>query len=266
MPPITTDQPLRIDHAAVRSARKTFGPQHPLPVLLWQQHRAERRLQRAGIGFRSRTNATACDAYRQMDDASFVTVNLRQAWANWRCIPRSIDGRLPDRPLKVIDLCCGTGDSTAVIASCCPVGSQILGLDISDEFIAHARQRPYPRQADGTEVSFHVHSALEAFQHPDGQAVAGGSIDWVNASGAVGCHFDEAASARLAGHCAQVLAPGGVATIDAGKAGTAPEALMRIFTDAGFDCEHAARSNLFDRYRHLCFRRRSEPVSLATPA
>jgi SAM-dependent methyltransferase len=266
-----TGKALRIDHAAVREARRQYGPRNPLPVLLVQQHLAERRLRRAGIGFRSNTNATACDAYRMMDDAIFVSVNLRQAGANWRCIPRSVDGRLPDRPLQVIDLCCGTGDSTAVMASCCPPGSTILGLDISEEFVAHARDRRFPNQdpdqgSEATAVCFKVHSALDPFAWTNGDPVEPASIDWVNASGAVGCHFDEQASAELAANCALVLKPDGLATIDAGKAGTSPDALVRIFAAAGFRCEHVARSNLFDRYRHLCFRRNADQAELAHSA
>ncbi|MFW5844694.1 MAG: class I SAM-dependent methyltransferase [Planctomycetota bacterium] len=248
--------PLRIDRGALRKARRRHGPPGPLPLILWRQHRAERTLQRSGNAFRSGSNDTACTGYRRMDDCIFVQVNARQAWANWRSIPRSIDGRLPDRPLDVVDLCCGTGDSTAVLVWCCPAGSRFLGLDISPEFIAHAQRRRYPGQEERHPcMDFAVQSALEPFHWSDGTSVAEASMDLVNASGAVGCHFDEEACARLATNCAAVLRSDGLATIDAGPAGTGATALQRIFSAAGFRLEHCTRSNPFDRYRHLAFRR-----------
>lgn len=249
------DSRLQIDRKQLRQLYRSYGPRYTLPVLLWRQHWAERRLKRGGNRFRTNQNDVARDAYQQMNRNQFVDVNARQAWANWRCIPRSINGRLPDRPLQVIDLCCGTGDSTMVLASCCPPGSTILGLDVIPTFIDYARQRRYPDpDGKGTRVSFHVQSVLEPLHQNPETPVDAHSIDLINASGAVGVHFKRADSAQLAQHCAEVLRPGGIACIDAGKAGTDQDTLTEVFTTAGFQREHHTRSNIFDQYRHLCFR------------
>ena len=48
-----------------------------------------------------------------------------------------------------------------------------------------------------------------------------GSVDLVNSSGAVGCHFDVDSTELLAGEVARVLRPGGLAMIDSGPSGRA---------------------------------------------
>src|SRR5207249_2627339 len=90
---------------------RRHGPGHALAVL-WRQWRAERALARRGIHFRATEPAQIAAAYAAMSDAEFAGVNARQDWANWRTIPRCLSGRVPDRPLRVLDLGCGTGSST----------------------------------------------------------------------------------------------------------------------------------------------------------
>ena len=68
------------------------------------------------VFFRQNRNHLACQAYRQMNLEEFQALNARQAWANWRTIPRNLAGRLPQRPVLALDLCCGVGESTEVLA------------------------------------------------------------------------------------------------------------------------------------------------------
>lgn len=246
-----------IDRRRVQAAARRYGPAQSLLGILWRQLATERRVRRNGQDFRQSDNAAACAAYVAMDDADFVHVNARQAWANWRTIPRSLDGRLPARPVAGIDLCCGVGDSTAVLAWCCPPGSRVHGLEISADFVARARRRAY-HDHDGraATVTFGVQSVLEPWRDEDGAVFAESSLDLVNASGAVGCHFDRAACRTLVAECARVLRPGGIATIDAGPSGTDATTLHRLFADAGFRLEARHRSCPLDQYRQLCLRRR----------
>jgi len=81
----------------------------------------------------------------------------------------------------------------------------------------------------------------------------------VNSSGAVGCHFDLEATRILACECARILRPEGLATIDSGRQGTDGPALIAIFRRLGFCLIHSVRSCWLDRYRHLCFRKATQP-------
>lgn len=250
---------LAIGERALRRIARSRGPRDGIVRIFLRQGWTEWRLWLdRSVNFRHRENRAAVDAYCAMDDAEFAGINARQAWANWRTIPRNLDGALPNRPVRVVDLCCGTGHSTEVLAWYAAPGSALLGLEYNPRFVAAARRRAY-RHAEGApaEARFTAQSVLETFREPDGSAVADGSIDLVNASGAVGCHFDHAASARLADQVARVLRPGGIALIDSGPAGTPAEDLRAIFAARGFACTGAARSCLVDRYRQLRFVRRS---------
>lgn len=81
------------------------------------------------LNFRHGKNEQAVAAYQRMTLEEFDAINARQRWANWRTIPRNLSGRLENRPLRALDLCCGVGQSTEVLAHYLPAGSQILGLE-----------------------------------------------------------------------------------------------------------------------------------------
>ncbi len=215
------------------------------------------------IRFRSRQNEAARRAYAAMETWEFEGVNARQAWANWRTIPRNLHGRIPPYPIRAVDLCCGTGQSTAVLAHYLAPGSEILGLEFSPRFVALARSRSY-LTAEGTDarVWFHAQSVLETFRDPEGAELADGSVDLVNSSGAVGCHFDVEATADLADEVARVVRPGGLALIDSGPFGSSPEEVRRIFERGGFERRHEARSCFLDSYLQICFRKRKRHRSV----
>jgi SAM-dependent methyltransferase len=105
-------------------------------------------------------------------------------------------------------------------------------------------------------VSFACQSVLEPLRDAFGELVAPASMEVVNSSGAVGCHFDAAAAATLADEVERVLRPGGLAFIDCGPDGTRPGALVAIFEARGFDAVSKARSCALDRYWQVCFRKR----------
>lgn len=94
---------------------RRHGPGNALGVC-WRQWLAERRLARRGIHFRDTNLEAVSAAYGAMSAAEFDAINGRQDWANWRTIPRALSGHVPDRPLRILDLGCGTGSSTQVLA------------------------------------------------------------------------------------------------------------------------------------------------------
>jgi SAM-dependent methyltransferase len=158
--------------------------------------------------------------------------------------------------VRAIDLCCGTGQSTAVLAHHLAPGSEILGLEYSARLVAVARTRLYPsRTGAPARVVFRAQSVLERFRDEDGVELPPASVDLVSSSGAVGCHFDPSATAVLADEVTRVLRPGGLALIDSGRSGTSRPDVRAIFEARGFALEHEARSCWVDPYVQLCFRK-----------
>src|SRR5262245_51469432 len=122
------------------------GPGHALAVC-WRQWRGERRLAKRGIHFRATELDAVAAAYAAMSDDDFAAINARQDWANWRTIPRGLSGNVPERALRVIDLGCGSGSSTAVLAFYCPVGSNITGYELVLPLLEMARRRAYQNRS-----------------------------------------------------------------------------------------------------------------------
>lgn len=250
------NHPVKISEPAIRRAARERGPQEGIASICFNYAVTAAKLRWRKIIFRQNRNARACEAYCQMRTSEFQALNARQAWANWRTIPRNLSGRLPRRPVFALDLCCGIGDSTEVLAYYCAPGSSLLGLEFNPAFVARARQRVY-RHRDGrqAQVRFAVQNVLETFRDGTGNRLANESVDLVNASGAMGCHFDCDAAAVVARECARVIKHKGLALIDAGREGAAARQLIDLFGQHGFRPIHQARSCVFDRYWQLCLRR-----------
>lgn len=208
------------------------------------------------VRFRRSENGEALRAYGAMTVAEFGGVNARQAWADWRVIPRSLRGRLPARACRAVDLCSGLGDSTQVLAYCLPAGSEILGLEYNPAFVRAAGRREYKR-ADGAEadVSFRAQSVLETFRGVDGEPLAAGSVDVVNSCGSLGIHFRPDEISALAGEIARVLRPGGLAAVDSGRAGVRRPLMTRLFEARGFRAVGTAKSCFLDRFTQIAFRK-----------
>ena len=248
---------LQFSPADIVANARRHGPGGRLVSLWLRQRIRERKLRRQKrVEFRSPDNGNARHAYAAMGVDEFTDINLLQAWSDWRTIPRCLSGRLPDRPARAIDLCCGVGESTSVLAFYYPAGSRLLGLDSNPSFVEVARGRPY-RCLDGSpaRVSFYVQSVLESFRDAEGRVLDETSIDAVNASGAVGCHFRPEATELIAKECARVMRPGGLAMLDSGREGTGPEELAAIFAKLGFRLSGRTRSCALDRHWQLCFKK-----------
>lgn len=230
---------------------------HGITELFVTQLVSETRLfLRRNLNFRKRENQKAVQAYCRMALPEFQGINARQRWANWRTVPKNLSGRLPRHAIRAIDLCCGTGDSTEVLACYLPLGSSILGLEYNSQFVEAARARKFAhRTGAAVEVQFRVQSVLERFRDASGEPVESESVELVNSCGAVGSHFDASATEKLAREIARVLRPGGLAAIDAGAPGTGKRELIRIFCALGFKVVHHAKSHPLDLFTQICFQK-----------
>ncbi len=249
------EEALTIDESEIRRVARARQPAGLVGAFLHQAYQ-EARLRWRGVAFRTQGNDEARNAYARMTPHDLEGVNARQAWANWRTIPRNLTGRVPRRALRAVDLCCGTGQSTEVLAYYLPAGSRLLGLEANPRFVETASERTYvSRSGSVPRVEFRAQTVLAPFGCPDGSLIASGSVDLVNVSGAVGCHFDAAATARLAEEVARVVAPGGHALVDSGPAGTTRTQILPLFERHGFEARRFSRSCVFDRCGQTCFYR-----------
>jgi SAM-dependent methyltransferase len=233
---------------------RRHGPGSALTVC-WRQIRGERALARRGVRFRGTDPQVIAAAYAAMSDTEFDAINGRQDWANWRTIPRALSGHVPDRPLAVADLGCGTGSSTRVLAFYCPPGSRVTGYELIPALLDVARRRPY-HQRDGqpAPVEFVCQGVTEPLRRPDGTLVPDGTLDVVNASGIVGHHLDPDSARPLVAELRRTLAPDGIAMLDVGP--TLPDAaLTRLMAVAGFVRLGRWRSWWFDPTGEVVYRR-----------
>lgn len=191
-----------------------------------------------------------------MTPAEFAAVNGRQAWANRRTIARSLAGLISDHPILTLDLGCGIGESTRVLASLLPAGSQIVGIEFAEPLVEVAReQRASNALGGGHDIRFVVGSIVETFRDEDGAAFADESVDLVNASGIVGHHLDPPDAESAADEIARVLKPRGLAALDVGPKLSAKQ-LATLMKDRGFERVRRTRSNPFDRTGQVVFRKR----------
>jgi SAM-dependent methyltransferase len=212
---------------------RRHGPGHVLAVC-WRQWRAERALRRRGVHFRDTDPAGVAAAYARMTEAEFNAINGRQDWANWRTIPRALSGRVPDRPLRVLDLGCGTGSSTAVLAFYCPPGSHITGYEFAAPLVEWAQRRVYRHRSGGpARVNFRCQGVTEPFREADAHCVPAATVDVVNASGIVGHHLNAVTIEPLVEELQRVLVYGGIAMLDIGPT-LHRRTLIPLMRGAGF--------------------------------
>ena len=250
---------LNLTPSDLASAIAAAGPTTTLPTIVWEHALTSLNLAFAGIRHVTCGEA-ANQAYRRMTTFEFTRINARQAWANWRTIPGNLHGNLPiNRPVKVIDLCCGTGDSTRTLAWWLPAGSQIIGIEADQRFAAAASSHTY-RNRDGQIIPVTVRHAsiLDGFQDHHGARLADHVVDVVHAIGSIGCHFTPDQTAVVLRECDRVLTADGFALLDTGRAGTTAQDMERLARDIGFVVTGRRRSWWFDRYEQLVLRRAAD--------
>jgi len=248
---------IAISEAEVRSTARQMAAYDAPFLLFFRRFYNECHLRlRKHVNFRITENSKAVRAYSAMSIPEFAEINALQSWSNWRTVPRNLSGRVPARPLRALDLCCGTGDSSAVLAHYLPQGSTILGLEYNPEFVKTARTRQFKDKHGAlVRTEFHSQSVLEPFCDSEQRRLADASIDLVNVCGAVAHHFDPRATQKLLREVARVLRPGGLAMIDAGSRGTPPGVLKTLLEESDFEVIHEAQSHSLDPYRQLCARK-----------
>ena len=209
------------------------NPPRDFVSLCWRQWKTERRLARHGILIRTSDLNVIEASYSRMARDDFEGINARQNWVNWRIIPRAMSGLVPNRPLTIVDLGCGIGSSTSVLAFYSPQGSHILAYEISRPLVTIARIRSYlDRSGECADVRFRCQSITTTLC-PCDSAPLGQSIDLANSSGVLGHHFDVDSMQLLAGQLKAIIRPGGLAMLDSGPALSTTD-LVGIMTSAGF--------------------------------
>jgi SAM-dependent methyltransferase len=225
---------------------RRHGPGRIL-LVCWRQWRTERALARRGIRFRATEFDQVLAAYAAMTQDEFDAINGPQDWANWRTIPRALSGHIPDRALRVLDLGCGTGGSTRVLAFYCPPGSHITGYELAEPMLVFARRRDYRQCKAGiANVDFVCQGVTDPLGESDGK------VDLINASGVIGHHLTPATIVPLVMEIQRLLTPTGVAMLDIGP--TMPgNDLRRVMGNAGFKFAGHYRSWFGDRTGEMVF-------------
>lgn len=233
---------------------RRHGPGSALAVC-WRQWRAERALARRGLHFRATQAVQMAAAYAAMTEGEFNAINGRQDWANWRTIPRCLHDQLPARPWRILDLGCGTGSSTRVLAFYSPDGSWLTGYELADPLLTFARRRTYlHRSGASAQVDFLAQGVTTTLHEADGSTIADQSVDVINASGVVGHHLTEATIMPLVQECQRILKSEGLAMLDVGPT-LGPTPLVRIMQSAGFQAHGHFRSWRLDPTGQIVFRR-----------
>lgn len=197
-------------------------------------------------------------AYR-MSPRRFDWLNSRSEWFIWHLVPEVIRGRLPDRPLHVVDLGCGNGSSTVVLARFLPDGSRFLAIDLVPVLVEQARARRARgafTTASGARVwpDFAVGSVGDTWRGERGDVVPDGSVDFITSFGLVGHHLDAALLGALVREADRVLASDGLLALDPGPRLPAA-AIARVLQAGGFHHTATVRGHVFDPYGQVLFRR-----------
>ncbi|MSQ96858.1 MAG: class I SAM-dependent methyltransferase [Gemmataceae bacterium] len=226
-----------------------------LLAVLWRQWCTERALARRGIHFRATEIDQVAAGYAAMSQEEFDAVNGRQDWANWRTIPRALNDHVPDEPLRVLDLGCGSGNSTRVLAHYCPRDSRITGYECAEPLLTFARRREYRHRTGArAQVDFVCQGVTQKLCGPAGNPISGGCVNLINASGVVGHHLNPETFSALLAEIARVLAPSGVAMLDVGPTLPGP-VLQSLMAAAHFTFLGHYRSWFGDPTGEMVFRR-----------
>jgi len=186
------------------------------------------------------------DGFSGLAADGFEEYNLPQAWVESRMIPQALHGRVPRAGARILDLGCGPGTSTRLLAHFADPSWFILGMDLTPALIDAARLRAQAgafRNAAGQTIptAFVRQDLAAPLRGPDDTPVPDASIDLAISCGVVGLYMDTPGATALAHELARVLRPGGFAALDAGPAIPVP-ALRQILAGAGLTPDGTCRS------------------------
>ncbi len=207
------------------------------------------------IGADARTVADGFDALRGDD---FHEYNLPQAWVERRQIPLAIRGRIPAHGATVLDLGCGPGTSTEVLAYFADPSWTIIGYDLIDHSIAVARaraERSEFRNRTGAVIRpvFECQSIARPLLRA-GLPIASASVDFAVSGGVVGLYLQPTDAAQLLDDLSRIVRPGGYIALDAGP--SVPVATLRALGhNRGFVFHSLAKSFWIEPRPKLVFQR-----------
>lgn len=219
-----------------------------------RQWRMERRLRRRDGSFRSTDLTRLRAAYGAMSADEFEEINGPQEWLNRFVIPRALRDQRSSGPWTIVDLGCGSGGSSTILARHAPAGSELIGYDMCARLLERAGQREY-LDASGNRMRarFVCQSVTEKLRDADGRLLPDAVVDVANAAGVVGHHFSPRDLHVLAAELRRVLAPDGVAILDAGPKMPARD-LIRSLARYGFELVSRHRIVPFSGRYSISFR------------
>jgi SAM-dependent methyltransferase len=243
---------LKISEWQIRKNAPSILSFIPLSI---KQFISERSYKQSGVDFRKTNPDEVKKAYGSMNDVGFQMINARQEWANWRTIPRSMSGRIPRRPIKILDVGCGAGTSSEILALYLPAGSSILGIDLTPSLIEIAKQKSYKNtDGDAIKTEFLVQPATETIRMHDGSPLPDESIDYVNTSGVVGHHLTTSQLEAFASEIHRILKKKAYAAIDSGP-NLKKEQIVPILMHHGFLFEKRIKAFWIDPRGQLIFQK-----------
>jgi len=128
-----------------KNIRRRFGIKEWLRYLQINQDQttAETELKDKGVNFRGTAVESIKLNYGKMSHKEFENINSRQQWVNWILIGKCLHKQVPNKPLNILDIGCGTGTSTTVLARYLPPKSHIIANDLIPSLIEVAREKDY---------------------------------------------------------------------------------------------------------------------------
>lgn len=199
------------------------------------------------------------EGFAGLSDEQFAQYNFPQLWVERRTIPGAINGRIPSRDAVVLDLGCGPGTSTEVLARFADPSWTILAFDLTPRRIELARQRAargefVNRAGSVITPEFHCQDIGGTLRRGGGEALPTAFADFAVSGGVVGLYMNARSVTRLAYELRRVLKPGTFAALDAGPA-VGVRMLKEIMSRAGFRHVASYRSAPLDPRPKLVFER-----------
>jgi SAM-dependent methyltransferase len=180
--------------------------------------------------------------FERLAQLGFDQYNFPQVWVERRQIPRVLHGRVPQRNAVILDLGCGPGTSTEVLAHFAHPTWHILGFDLTPHSIDAARRRAeqgHFRSRDGhtirpTFICQNIAHPLtfDGTPPPRGQPLPDRFADLAIAGGVVGLYMSPRQAGRLLANLARIVKPGGAIALDAGPS-VPQRAMLRLARRAG---------------------------------
>lgn len=201
------------------------------------------------------------EGFGALRGADFDEYNLPQVWVERRQIPQAVHGRVPMRDAVVLDLGCGPGTSTEVLAYFADPSWTIIGYDLVEHSIKAARERA-ARGGFRSRAGTVIHPLFECQNIAQplllrGQPLKEGTVDFVISGGVVGLYLRPADVEKLIRDLRRIVKPGGYVALDSGPS-VPPETLRAIARENGLAFRTIAKSFWIEPRPKLVFQREAD--------